>query len=329
MKNEKFLTYICLLLLLVPSLIFAGNKADSNYTISGLIGQSFKSEDNNTEYGPIKIRQKVEDWRIKDITKVNGASISYFDDRIENSGTWATQGSIIYPIVGTKQRKNPTSSGPVYEEWALLPSIQWARDTNQNELSFKLPISYYVSHTVNRKRDTSGKLVGLSEWNDNFYVTPFYMTDFSFEGAMIGVELTYEPIIQVGSQFQTGSWISPFENSDIAYLFRVIPGINYSRVLSESSFIERKENDGKLAITAKLELGFMPFGENIPWEIHGTYDLSYDFTGDSNAYLDKWTANTTWWITDNVGLDLKYEKGDTPLTEKEIDLVTLNFEFRL
>lgn len=55
----------------------------------------------------------------------------------------------------------------------------------------------------------------------------------------------------------------------------------------------------------------------------------YDFSGDSEGYLDKLETGSTWWFNDNVGLDLKYQKGDKILSNKEIDLVTLNLELKL
>lgn len=329
MKNEKLiivLTYLCLLL--VPKLIFAtdGAKVDKNNTISRLLGEPKKYRD--TEYGPIFLRNKAEDWK-KNIDAVSGASISYFDDRIEDSQTWATEGSIIYPITRTWQRNNNDQESPVYTELALIPSIAWVRDTNRNELKFQLPVSYFVSHNIKRRRDTQGKLVGLQQWEDYFQLKPYYLTDFDFDGMIIGAELTYEPTIQIGSKFQIGSWISPFDESEVAYILHIIPSLNYSRVLSESSFINRKEHDDKFVIATHIELKFKPFGKKTPWEIGGEYKFLYDFSKDIDSYSNYWSTNAKWWFTKNIGMKLKYEKGNIPLTDKEVDLTTLSVEFRI
>ena len=301
--------HMCLLLLLAPLLIFADNKEDSNYTILGVIGKPHISEDEDTEYGPIKIRQKFEDWS-RDIYDVKGASISYSDDRIGNTGTWMTKGSVIYPIISER----------VFSDLAVLPSIQWNRETDViDELTFQLPVNYSVSHKVPED----------IQWSSEFYLSAFYLTDFDFDGEMIGAELTYEPIIQIGKQFQTGNWHSLFGGTDITYLLRVIPGLTYSRILSEGLYIDREEKDDMFAVTGKLELGFMPFGKHTSWDIRGTYNFMYDFMGDSNGYSDQWSLSSTWWMHRNIGLELEYQKGDTALTNIEIDLVTLSLRLRL
>ncbi len=304
-----FLIHVCLVLLLAPSLIFADNKADSNYTILGVIGESYISKDGDTEYGPILLRQKFEDWS-KDIYDVKGASISYSNDRIENTGIWMTKGSAIYPI----------KSDGVFSELTVLPSIQWNRETDViDELTFHLPVNYHVSHKVPED----------IQWSSEFYLSLFYLTDFDFDGEMIGAELTYEPIIQIGRQFQTGSWHSLLGGTDITYLLRVIPGFTYSRILSESLYIDREKNDDMFAVTGKLELGFMPFGKYTSWDIRGTYNFMYDFIEDSDGYSDQWSVSSTWWMHKNVGLELEYQKGDTALTNIEIDLVKLSLKLRL
>ena len=307
----KTLNYLFIYLFLMSSFIFAESRAESNNSVPFLkfITEAHQSKGGDTTYGPIKIRQKFEDWN-KDLLDVKGASISYSNDRIENTGTWLTKGSIIYPI----------ESDRAYSALTLLPSIQWKRETAEiDELTFQLPVSYFIAHEMPK----------YMEWSSDFYFSPYYLTDFDFDGKMIGAELTYEPTIQIGRRFQTGSWHSLFGGMDIAYLLRIIPGLTYGHILSEGPYINRDEKDDTLAITCKLEFGLMPFGDKTPWEIRGNYNFLYDFSGESDGYVDLWSASTIWWFNKNVGLDLSYQKGDTPLTKKEVDLVKLNLQFRL
>ncbi len=299
------------------------------YTKPGLFGKPRISKDEKTKYGPIRLRQKFEDWD-KELVSIGGASISYSSNQIDKTETWGSQGSIIYPIAHYKERISPDEEGVVSSELALLPSIQWKYTSAADieNLAFKLPVYYSALHNIVPNLDASGNPTGLVSWLSEFYFSSFYLTDFNFDGAMLGAELTYEPILSI-SGFKTGSWVNLFKKSDIVYLFRVMPGLNYSRVLSESSFIDREENDDMFAITGSLELRFKLFGSSSPWEIYSTYDLIYDLNGDSDGYSEIFEVGSTWWFTDNVGLELKYEKGDTPLTNEEIDLVTLNLQLRL
>ena len=305
------------------------------YAKRGLIGESILSEDNKTKYGPIRLRQKFEDWD-KNIKSVGGASISYSNNRIEETGTWLSQGSLIYPIAYFEEPVDPTKEEKVYSKLALLPSITWeyhsvssSSEADTKNLTFQLPVYYTILHNIqNNNKDISGDPTGLMSWRSEFYFSPYYLTDFDFDGAMVGANLTYEPILWI-SKFHTGSWVKLFKKSDIAYLFRIIPGLTYGRVLTESSYINRQEKDDMFALTTSLELRFKLFGKSSPWEVFGTYDLWYVFSGDSDGYADIFEAGSTWWFNDNVGLELKYQKGDTILTNTEIDLVTLNLQLRL
>ncbi len=341
MRTKKpvfFLFFLCLFLF--TSLTYAKdeNKSDSNNTISKLAKLTYKtkvSKDTNSTFGPVRLREKYEDWD-KGLKEVDGAFISYANDRIEDTGIWQSKGALIYPISKRYQPRRDSEDWNkfVYTKLALLPTIKWNRQANTEELSFYLPIDYAISHRVRRERDSSGNLKGLAQWRDDYYFSLSYMTDFDFEGAMINVEFKYEPTVMFGERFKTGSWHGLMDNSNrestgIVYLLRIIPGLIYSRVLSESAYIDRQEHDNIFAITTSLELRFKLFGKSSPWEVYGTYNIWYDFSGDLDGYSDILKIGSTWWLNDNVGLSLKYEKGDTPLTNKEIDLVTLNLQLRL
>ncbi len=334
MRTKKSVFFIFFLyLFLFISLAYAKDekKLDSNITIPKLTYKTIVSKDTNSIFGPIRLREKYEDWD-KELREVDGAFISYSNDRIEDTGIWQSKGALIYPISKIYQpgRDSKDWDRLVFTKLALLPTIQWNKQANSEKLSFYLPIDYAVHHRIKTKNDSSG----LTEWRDDYYFSLSYMTDFDFEGAMLNVELAYEPTIRFGERFKTGSWHGLMDNSNrentgVIYLLRIIPGLTYSRVLSESAFIDRAENDDIFGATASLELRFKLFGDDSPWDIYGKYDFLYDFTGVLDGYSDRWSAGTVWWITENVGLDLNYEKGDIALTNKEIDLLTLKLRLRL
>lgn len=308
-----------------------GEQAKDKYTKKGLIGEPLLSKDGTMQYGPIRLRQKVEDWN-KDIvvTGLGGASVSYAHDRIEKTGTWQSQGSLIYPIEYVGEGVN--YAGDL--KFALLPSVTWdyysvdsSSRADTEDLTFRIPVYCTFMHDIQHNEDTPSD-AGLMYWRSEFYFSPYYLTDFDFDGAMVGLELNYEPILGI-SQFHTGSWVKLLKESDIAYLFRIIPGLTYGRVLEESPYINREENDDILALTTSLEVRFKLFGKSSPWEIYGTYDLWYDFNEETDEYSDILKIGSTWWFNEHIGMDIKYQKGDTILTNREIDLMTLNLQFIL
>jgi hypothetical protein len=52
-----------------------------------------------------------------------------------------------------------------------------------------------------------------------------------------------------------------------------------------------------------------------------------NFSGDG-IYSDLFKASTTYWINRYAGLTLEYQKGDTPVADKAIDLLTFGLQLR-
>lgn len=292
-------------------------------------GEQDKKE-SNWKYGPILFREKLEDWD-KKLKDIDGSTISYSDDRLDDIQTWKTEGNLIYPYIFF----NETSEKELYKTRAILPSIKWkyndlSKSDNEDieELTFQISWFTRILHKLAQYPDESGEIRDYRTWRSEFYFTPFYTTDFEFEGEIIGASITYEPIVQLG-RFNTGSWHSLFGTLDSAYLLRFIPGGTYSHVLTEGEFANREESDNLLGITAHFEFGLRPFGKNVPWEVKLAYGILYDFTGEDEGYFENFTAKLSYWFSDNAGLTLGYEDGDQFLTKKKIDLISLGFEVRL
>ncbi|MEH0020748.1 MAG: hypothetical protein V6Z89_13910 [Desulfobacter sp.] len=286
-------------------------------------------------YGPIKIRDKFEDWN-SDIKGVKGSTLAYSDNREKDNSTWATKGNLIFPIQFFKEGDGADSEYN-YAESALLPSIKWnyfdlngGGGNDSESLTFQLPWYTRFSHKIVPVIDQdSGLPVGLASWASEFYITTIYNTDFDHDGEIVGTSFTYEPIIRVGQNFQTGSWLSlPTIRPPIGYLFRFIPGGIYSHVLSEGPYIKREENDDALGVTTSMELRIKPFGLNSPWEFRTDYELFHDFTGGDDGYFDKWEIALNYWFNDYVALSLEHQNGDDFLTKDEVDLITVGFQVR-
>lgn len=85
------------------------------------------------------------------------------------------------------------------------------------------------------------------------------------------------------------------------------------------------------AFTADLSLALKPFSNDAPWEVRAEYQLLYDFYTRSgeDAYSDLWTAALSYWFTDYVGITLEFNQGTAPVSQKNVDLITLGFQARM
>ena len=278
-----------------------------------------------------KIRQKVEDWNKK--PNVDGVTINDLND----NHSWTTSGSIILPV--TYYTDSGLYRNESYSNRAFLPAIRWNYydisdddSKKKEELTLQLPLYARIAHKIIPRMDKATgepvEPVGLASWSSEYYFTPFYTTDFDFNGEIIGINLTYEPIIHVGKGFQTGSWHKFSRTGTTAYLLRLIPGVTYSHVLTEGNYFNREENDDNFGPLVSLELGLKPFGINGPWEVKASYEMYYDFTGDDDGYFDKYGGSLSYWISENTAMTLKYTDGDNFLSKQMIDQLSLGLQVR-
>ena len=313
---------------------------DSNkYSIKGLINKPYINKNKTKIIGPILLRQKFEDWKKGKLKSIEGVKISYSENRLKDDRTWITKGSMIYPVrfsSGSQKKDLNQSEKTIFSESALLPTIKWnyvdiSNDDNKDleELTFQLPWYLEIMHNIENDFDKLGKPLSLSSFLSEFYISPFYTTDFDLDGEIIGLSLTYEPIVQIGTRFQTGSWHQFSKFWLPAYLFRIIPGLNYSHVLTDGDFINRDDNDDAFGITTSIEFGIQPFGDEVPWELKIAYDLFYDFTGEDDGYFNKFLAKMNYWFTENAGLTIDYQDGDDFISKKEVDLITFGLQVRM
>ncbi len=222
----------------------------------------YQKEKSNWRFGQLMFRQKVEDWN-KGVGDVEGVFVSYADNRLKENRTWATKGSISYPVQFFSESKGEgEDSNPNYNygNFAIIPSIKWNyfdlsddETKDAEELTFITSFYSSVSHKIDGF-DAYSARSGLSSFRSDFYLSPFYSTDFDFDGEILGTNLTYEPVMQFGESFQTGSWHKLTESLPPAYLLRFIPGLTYSHVASEGPFIKREKNDDSFGTTASFEL---------------------------------------------------------------------------
>jgi hypothetical protein len=304
-------------LLLVEELKAAESGPEEWDGIKGLYGAPWESEALKLKLGPIRIRKTLDDWD-GDLDDVDGATLSFEQNELDDSKTWSSEGALIYPV----SRSLATSFGSYRSaRLTVLPSVTWklsdvSSSTNDVEdLAFQLPISLHGRHPMS----------GNTFWVDDFLLSPYYHTDFHFDADVVGAELTYSPYIKI-SRFAVGGWTGLFGKT--AYLLRVAPKINASEVLRTSRFLDRPNDDTRISLGARLEAGLRPFGEDNPWELKATYTFGYDVAG-TDKYSDLFEAKTTYWFVKKVGLTFSFQKGETPVSDKNLNLLKLGLEVKL
>jgi hypothetical protein len=295
--------------------------------ITGILRRSLTNAPFGEKWGPFRIRKNVDDWN-KGLNDVSGASISYQKDWIEKAHTWSSEGALIYPILLTSASDRPGTAYSSSELW-IFPAATWkvseiSNKTNDVEdLQFQFPISF----GGNRRSFAGWHPSAPWQWRDELTLSPFFHTDFHGEGKIVGGILNYEALFQFGN-FEVGQWHS-IGGTKVAYLFRARPKLEFSKVLQGSRFIDRPKGDEWIRGGATLDFGLRPFGKNAPWEIKSSYSSLYNFNGGKDAYSDLFEAKTTYWFNDNVGLSFSFQKGETPISDKAIKLLTLGLEVKL
>jgi len=277
----------------------------------------------NGKIGPIRVRAAVEDWS-KKLSNVTGATISYQDNQLSNTTTWSAKGALIYPIVFSDGTDRPDGAAFSSFTSALTPAINWNFVDIDNtdvgdvqELQFSLPYSLQGNHSD----------IGL---RSELMISPYYATDLSFQSSIIGASLVYEPLFQIGKNFDVGQFHSiTGKKSGPAYLIRLLPKLDYSNVLETSRFVARAKDDQWFRAGGKIEAALRPFGKAARWELRGGYSAMWDLEGGDNNFSDLIEAKALYWLSESAGLSFSYQRGKTPVADKDIEMLTLGFELKL
>lgn len=287
----------------------------------------------NGSLGPIRLRKTPDDL-VKGLADSKGISVGYSNDRLAGTGgLWNSQGAIDYPIKLIRQTGPGGST-----ELELGPEVDWniaqsgkAGDHGTEELNFALPLTAYIVPGGERMTGTyeeniravSGRGPG-SLWI--LQARPYYQTDFSGGHEIFGSTASLEFVgdfagLAIGGFQDIGS-------SGLQYQIRLIPKVNYSSTEREGVHTTRKAGDDWFRVGGKasfdLRLGAASFN---PLDLGVAYEGMSTVSGNGD-YGDLLEAHATWWLSENAGVTLKYTKGDTPVAEKKVDMLTLGFEFK-
>jgi len=285
--------------------------------------------------GPVSLRKSEADL-LKPLKCAKGITIGFSDNRLVNGhGAWNTQGVLGYPL------KYYSQGGPgASTEFALSPVINWKlveiEGVNSNdlqELGFSLPFTLFKSPGGRKRTGTYEENIAAAKgdilsalWI--FDATPYFQTDFEFLHKIYGFEASCE---YVGGVFGSNFYMGGFQNtgsSGVQYQLRIVPKIDYSFTQRDGKFTTRQKGDDFFRAGGMASLDFrLGEAEFNALDIGASYHFFESF-GHSSEYSDLFRSYVTCWLSENTGMTLEYSKGETPVSLKNIDLITLGLEFK-
>jgi hypothetical protein len=300
--------------------------------INGLTKKkAFGKESKVESLGPVMLRKSAADLT-KSLSNAKGATLAYSRNDLKGGdGALNSQGVLDYPTMWNLYQggygRSIEMGFDFASEWNVA-QVQEDRKKDLEELTFSTPITFYVSPgawLTRRGADADGASSSLLLIQGK----PYFQTDFGFRHEIYGVEATAEfvgnlfgsRVLALGGFQNTGLW-------GFQYQWRLIPKLDYSVTERGGIHTTRKEGDDwfRLGGTASLDL-------RLGLQTFNALDagVSYQFletVSGSGGYSHLFKAYTTLWLIENAGLTLEYSKGDTPVANKPIDLITLGLEFK-
>ncbi|MBM3163612.1 MAG: hypothetical protein FJZ79_09980 [Chlorobi bacterium] len=286
-------------------------------------------------YGPVRLRKTIGDLRLP-LKDAKGVTIAFSDNRlVKGAGAWNTQGVLGYPISLYTRKKSGQST-----EFELLPTMDWKRASIEGvpgsdieELGFSVPMTIY--HSPGGKAYTGtyeeNVLAAESKILSGLWVItarPYVQTDFSLDHLIYGVEASAE---YIGGVFGSGLYVGGYQNTGInglQYQLRIVPKIDFSTTAERGRCTTRSSGDDLFRIGGLLACDLRFFGTSFnSLNIGTSYEVFHSLNNTiENAELLRTYA--TLWLNENVGMTFEYSKGETPLSLKDIDLLSLGLEFK-
>jgi len=295
--------------------------------------------------GPLRLR-KDSTQAGKPLDEATGAKIGYADNRlVKGNGAWNSQGALLYPI--TREWDGRDSSGRSNGSYFLFettPAISWqlaetedrlpAKDVQ--DLKFSVPITLSYAPPAQRRQGRFDESAHHARRDVNLVaqVEPYFDTDFGFRHEIWGVTASLEYVGPVGPFYLggfTGLINTKPESTNIGSLLmcrvRVRPLLDYSATERGGPHTSRSEGDDWFRLGGEASFDLRFGGKKNPLDVGISYRFMYTESGDSDfAELLKYHA--TLWLSPNVGLTAEYQRGDTSVSDKKIDLVTLGLELK-
>ena len=194
----------------------------------------------------VLLRSKPSD--IGDKKNASGAKADFLKDNSSaGQERWSTSGALIIQWAASFESPDKSSTF-LYTEQSFGPSIYWnVIDTNAvnpkneiEELQFAFPYKFDGLLRTYRHGeddvDLDSESVRVSLERLIYTATPYYHTDFDFDGATVGARMGVEPVIDFGG-FAIGKYQGLTPNSEgtkwynsLAYRVRIAPQLAYDKV---------------------------------------------------------------------------------------------------
>lgn len=274
------------------------------------------------------------------ITKISGATFSFSDNRLpDGDREWDTQGALYMPFdwIHTEFTEVPSTGanrprGSTH--FHIAPGAEWKYHRADkedgpdiNELKLSVPFS------LDTPVGTNGNYLTVT-------AEPFYQTDFDFDGRIVGALGTISYRGKVPLLRKVNDWVALRPGPDQGLYRRIVleGNVDYSNVERASNWISRPEGDHWLRVGGKvgLDIAYRPkhLGQSPAYERKSNvidFSLSYrwmDTLSGNGGSSDIFDAKLTYWINDFAGITAQYQRGDTPVAEATIDLLTFGIELR-
>lgn len=272
--------------------------------------------------GPILLRKSTDDWN-KDLKSSTGARVAYTDNGVTDKHTWNTEGALIYPFA-VSAVASPQTNGHIHSSrTTVLPSVAWkvvrANETNADdveELQFSVPVTW------------SANLVGRG-WlrNTKWTASPYLLTDFKLGGRLWGGSLTFKPsLLSPEGAFAVNLGYRPLGKGPLTYAIGLVPKLDFNHLDRGSRFIKRTKDDDFFRGGGKASVGLRV--ETDPaFEFLVSYEGYWNLSG-APAHSELLSESAKLWLNDNVAFSIDYQRGDTPVAQKAVDLFSLGTEVR-
>jgi hypothetical protein len=279
--------------------------------------------------GPLILRKNSDELSQDDFTKVKGATLSYSRNALKSgSGALNSEGILDYPtkwdLWQGKEGRSIELGVDAAAEWKVSQT-QGDPTKDVEELTFSTPLTFYISPGASPKpnADTATSRLVLVQ------AKPYFQTDFGFRHEIYGVQASAEFI---GNLFgQSFLRLGDYQDTGIGtlqYQARLVPKLDCSATERGGIHTTRQEGDDWCRVgglgSFDLRLGLKTFQA---LDAGVSYQLLQAVSG-SGGYSYLFKTHCTLWLIENVGATIEYSKGDTPISDKPVDLLSFGLEFK-
>jgi len=309
--------------------------------IEGITKKKQFAKDSTIEsIGPFLVRKSADDIT-KSLSDSKGATLAYSRNGLKTgSGAINSEGILDYPTLWDLFQGGKGKSLEMGLDFATqwkVAQVQDDRTKDVEQLTFLAPFTLYCSPGASQPGPSDGASALRTANAENhpssrllvFQAKPYFLTDFGFRDRIYGIEANAE---FVGNVLNLKSlYLGGFQNlgpRGLQYQARLIPKIDYSITERGGIHTSRKEGDDWFRVgglgSLDLRLGLKSFNA---LDAGISYQLLQTVSG-SGGYSYLFKTHCTLWLLENVGATIEYSKGDTPIADKPINLVSFGIEFK-